>query len=187
MKETATTTPKELERVNKALKKKFQNKKLIFGSGSVPSKIVFVTEIPGPDETREARPLVGNSEKVFYQVLKTVGIDRKKIYITSVVKYSPDPGKNLTPKEIKSHFPFLKDEIKSISPMVVVTLGSSALNGIGLRQPLDNVHGRTFNFGSFDLLPTYHPMHALNDPKLKTAMEIDLAKIKDLLKKPIAE
>jgi uracil-DNA glycosylase family 4 len=183
MKATATTTPGELERVNKALKKKFQDKKLIFGSGSVPAKVVFVTEIPGPDEAKESRPLTGYHEKIFHQVLRTVGIDKKKIYLTSVVKYPPAPGKTLSPKEIKSHVPFLKDEIKSINPMVVVTLGTSALNGIGLRQPLDNVHGRTFNFGTYDLLPTFHPSHAANNPAVHAQMVADLSKLKELLKK----
>ena len=187
MKATATTIPKELERVNKALKKKFLDKKLIFGSGSVSAKVVFVTEIPGPDEARESRPLVGLSEKVFHQVLKNAGVDKKKIYITNVVKYSPAPGKTLSPKEIKSHVPFLKEEIKSINPQVVVTLGTSALNGIGLRQPLDNVHGRTFNFGSFELVPTFHPSHAASDPAIRAQMEADLAKLKELLKKPAVQ
>lgn len=185
MKATATTTPQELDRVNKALKKKFLNKKLVLGSGSVPAKVVFVTEIPGPDEMRESRPITGLSEKMLHQVLKSLGIDKKHIYVTSVVKYSALPGKILSPKEIKSHIPFLKEEIKAINPQVVVTLGMAALNGIGLRQPLDNVHGRTFNFGSYELIPTFHPSHALNDPEVKAHMTSDLSKLKELLKKPV--
>jgi len=184
MKTTATTTPQELDRVNKALKKKFLNKKLVFGSGLVPSKVVFVTEIPGPDEILEARPITGHSEKILHQILKSIGIDKKKIYITSVVKYSATPGKALSAKEIKSHIPFLKEEIKAINPQVVVTLGMAALNGIGLRQPLINVHGRTFNFGSYDLIPTFHPSRALQDPEIKIHITNDLAKLKELLKKP---
>lgn len=187
MKATTTTNPQELERVNKALKKKFLNKKLIFGSGAVPAKLVFVTEIPGPDEVRESRPLASHHEKLLHQVLKSVGIDKKKIYLTSVVKYSPAPGKTLSPKEIKSHIPFLKEEIKALNPSIVVTLGISALNGIGLRQPLDNVHGRTFNFGSYELIPTFHPSHAAANPAIRALMETDLAKIKELLKKPVQE
>jgi len=183
MKTTATTTPQELDRVNKALKKKFLNKKLILGSGSVPAKVVFVTEIPGPDEMRESRPITGSSEKMLHQVLKLIGIDKKKIYITNVVKYSATPGKALSPKEIKSHIPFLKEEIKALNPQVVVTLGMAALNGIGLRQPLDNVHGRTFNFGSYELIPTFHPSNAINDPQIKTHMMNDLSKLKETLKK----
>ena len=56
-----------------------------------------------------------------------------------------------------------------------------ALNGVGLRQPLDNVHGRTFNFGSYDLIPTFHPDHALKDPQIKSLIQIDFNKLRDLL------
>ncbi|MBX4190138.1 uracil-DNA glycosylase [Candidatus Parcubacteria bacterium] len=183
MKQVHPTTPEELARVHKALKRKFQDKKLIFGSGSVPAKVVVVSEMPGPDEERESKPLTGHNEKLLNQVLKSVGIDRKKVYITNVVKYSPQPGKMPSPKEIKSYLPFLKEEIKTINPQVVITLGNIALNGIGLRQPLDNIHGKTFNFGSFELLPTYHPSHALKNPEIKAVMQTDLAKIKEILKR----
>ncbi len=184
MKTVPTTTPEELTRVNKALKRKFHDKKLIFGSGYVAAKVVFVSEMPGQLEAKEAKHIAGPSEKVLHQVLKTIGIDKNKIYLTSVVKYAPN-GKMPTPKEIKSYVPFLKEEIKMVNPMVVVTLGNIALNGIGLRQPLDNIHGRTFNFGSYELLPTFHPSHALKDPKIQGAMVADLTKLKELLKKPI--
>ncbi len=183
MKMPATTTPEELERVHRALKKKFNDKKLIFGSGLVGAKIVFVGEMLSSDAEKESKPLSAQHEKILHQVLKTAGIDKKKIYVTNVVKYSPAPGKQPTPKEFKAHATFLKDELKSLNPAVVVTLGNLALNGVGLRQPLDNVHGRTFNFGSYDLVPTFHPLHVAKDPLVKERMTKDLAQIKDLLKK----
>ena len=62
-----------------------------------------------------------------------------------------------------------------------------ALNGIGLRQPLYNIHGRTFNFGSYELVPTFHPGEAAANPQVKTLMETDLAKVKELLNKEIVE
>ena len=188
MKTVTVKTPEDLERVNKALKRKFQDKKLIFGSGSVTAKLVIVSEIPGLEEERNARPLAGNSEKILNQVLKTIGVNRKNVYVTNVVKYFPTTGKLPSPKEIKSHATFLREEIKTLNPQVVVTLGNIALNGVGLRQPLDNVHGRTFNFGSYELIPTFHPFHAAKDPQIKIRMTTDLAKLKELLKKkPVVE
>jgi len=62
-------------------------------------------------------------------------------------------------------------------------LGNLALNGVGLRQPLDNVHGRTFNFGSYELVPTFHPSYATKDPTVKDKIEKDLARLKEILKK----
>ena len=179
------TDPK-LKHVHSALKQKFAGKKLIFGQGLIGSKIVFVTEIPGPDEDRDNKPIAGDSEKYLNKLLRTLGIDKRKVYITNVVKYFPS-NHLMTAKEIKAHLPFLKEEIKTVGPHIVVTLGNSALNGIGMRQPLDNIHGRIFNLGSYELLPTFHPRHALKDDQIKTHLEADFAKLKILLKKPTPE
>lgn len=173
-----------LKHVHNALKQKFQGKKLIFGQGSVGSKIVFVAEIPGQDEDKGNKPVAGAPEKYLNKLLKSLGIDKRKVYITNVVKYFPSE-RSLTPKEIKAHLPFLKEEIKSVGPNIVVTLGTSALNGIGLRQPLDNVHGKIFNLGPYSLFPTFHPRNALQNDQIKAQLEADFIKLKDLVKKPV--
>ena len=170
----------DLQQVNNSLKKKFKDRKLIFGSGDATAKVVFVCEMPGEDEEREGKPLTGHKEKLLNQLLKTLGVNKKKVYITNVVKYVPR-GKIPTSKEIKSYVPFLKEELKTINPQIVVTLGNIALNGIGLRQPLDNVHGRTFNLGSYELFPTFHPDHALKSPEIRTLLESDFVKLRSLI------
>ena len=63
----------------------------------------------------------------------------------------------------------------------MVTLGDVALNGIGLRQPLHNVHGRTFNFGSYTLVPTFHPEMAAKDPEVHTLLATDISRIKKIV------
>ena len=169
-----------LQQVQTALKKKFSNRKLVFGRGSVGSKIVVVTDHPGADGAKEGKPLAGNNQKLLNKVLRTAGINSRSIYFTNVIKYHPQ-DKKPTPKEIKSYVPFLKEEIKTVGPRVVVTLGHIALNGIGLRQPLHNIHGRTFNFGSYTLLPTFHPETASKDPEAHTLLQADLRKLKKIL------
>ena len=169
-----------LQHVHTALKKKFSNRKLIFGRGSIGSKIVFVTDHPGADGAKEGKPLAGNNQKLLNKLLRSAGIDSKKAYFTNVIKYHPQEKKP-TPKEIKSYVPFLKEEIRTVGPKVVVTLGDVALNGIGLRQPLHNVHGRTFNFGSYTLVPTFHPELAAKDPEVHTLLAVDLAKLRKIL------
>ena len=68
-----------------------------------------------------------------------------------------------------------------MGPKVVVTLGDVALNGIGLRLPLNNVRGRTFNFGSYTLVPTFHPELALKDPQTQSLLQVDLSKLKQIV------
>lgn len=170
-----------LLQVNKSLKRKFSTKKLIFGQGFDGAKVVFVIDPPTDKEERENKPLTGNSEKMLNKLLRLAGLNKNKVYITNVVKYTVS-GRIHTSKEIKSSVPFLKEEIKTIGPQVVVTLGVTALNGIGLRQPLTNVRGRTFNFGSYELLPTYHPENTIKNPSLQPELEADFIKLRELLK-----
>jgi len=170
----------KLNQVNSSLKKKFKDKKLVFGSGFIGAKIVFVGEAPGKDEETDGKPFTSHRQKLLNQLLKTAGINKNKVYFTNVLKYSPTL-KIPTSKEIRSYVPFLKEELKTINPLIVVTLGNMALNGIGLRQPLDNVHGKTFNFGSYELLPTFHPDHAIKDPLVKNQLQTDFVKLKKLL------
>ena len=172
----------DLESVKKALKKKFNSKKLIFGQGFDGAKVVFVTDPPTSKEEQDNKPITGPSEKLLNKLLKTAGLDKRRVYITNVVKYNV-PGRIHTMKEIKSSVPFLKEEIKTIQPQVVVTLGNTALNGIGLRQPLVNVRGKIFNFGSYSLLPTHHPENILKSPDLEVELTADFLKLKELLKK----
>lgn len=169
-----------LQHVHTALKKKFSNRKLIFGRGSIGSKIVFVSDHPGADGVKENKPIAGDNSKLLNKLLRSAGIDPGKVYFTTVVKYHPQ-DKKPTPKEIKSYVPFLKEEIKTVGPKLVVTLGDMALNGIGLRLPLANIRGRTFNFGSYTLVPTYHPETAAKDPEIHTLLQTDLAKLKNIL------
>lgn len=176
-----------LNQVNESLKKKFKGKKLVFGSGFIGAKVIFVGEAPGSDEEKDNKPMSGHSQKILNQVLRTLGINKNKIYLTNVLKYNPAGKKIPTQKEIRSYVPFLKEEIKTISPRVVVTLGNMALNGIGLRQPLHNIHGRTFNFGSYELVPTFHPKDIATNPQIRSLMESDLAKVKELLNRETQE
>ena len=175
------TEIQRLKQVNDSLKKKFKDKKLVFGAGFVGAKVIFVGEAPGPEEEREGKPMSGQSEKILNQLLRVAGINKNKVYLTNVLKYNPTGKKIPTSKEIRSYVPFLKEEIRTVGPKVVVTLGDIALNGIGLRQPLHNIHGRPFNFGSYTLLATFHPELAAKDPEVHTLLQADISRIKQIV------
>ena len=174
--------PKTLKSVNTALKAKFKDKQLVFGQGSAGAKVLIVGDVLDADGEKEGKPLAGKYAKELNRLMRTAGIDKKKTYVTNVVKYRPDDDKLPSPKEIRSHATFLKDEIRSVNPDIVVTLGNLALNGVGLRIPVENVHGRTFPLGSYKLLPTMSPSKALEDPDKKSLMEEDFMKLRALVR-----
>jgi uracil-DNA glycosylase len=181
------TETKTLNSVNKALKEKFKGKKLVFGRGAPGAKVVVVSEMLDAHGEKDGRPVGGPHVKMLNALLKQAGISPTKVYVTNVVKYRPDPEHMPTPKEIKSHATFLKEEIRTVNPDFVVTLGNLALNGVGLRIPVENIHGRTFPLGTYRLLPTFHPDRALKDPTTKILLEQDFAKLKELMKLPKVE
>lgn len=177
------TDAKTLTSVNKALKAKFQGKTLVFGKGSVGASVVVVNEMLDASGEQDKTPVSGLHGKLLNQLLRTAGISPSKVYVTNAIKYRPTADKLPTAKEIKSHATFLKEEIRTINPQVVVTLGNIALNSVGLRIPVENVHGRTFPLGTYHLLPTFHTSRALKDPQYRAILEADFIKLKDLMKK----
>ncbi|HXK36183.1 MAG TPA: uracil-DNA glycosylase [Candidatus Paceibacterota bacterium] len=178
------TETKTLTSVNKALQEKFKGRTLVFGRGASSARVVVVSEMLDAHGEKEKKPVGGPHAKMLNALLKQAGISPQKVYVTNVVKYRPNPEHMPTPKEIKSHATFLKEEIRTVNPDIVITLGNLALNGVGLRIPVENVHGRTFPLGTYRLLPTFHPERAAKDPITKILLEQDFAKVKELMKQP---
>ncbi len=171
------TATAKLKQVHDGLKKKFSDRKLVFGTGAATASVVLVSE----KVTAEGKLLDPKHERLLNRLLRSAGVNPKQVYLTATVKYAPNSEEVISPKELKAHASFLKDEIHTIAPQIVVTLGTLALNGVGMRQPLGNVHGRPFNLGSYELLPTYHPEHALRDPDVQAQLEADFTKLKELV------
>lgn len=59
----------------------------VFGEGAAGADVVLVGEQPGDYEDREGRPFVGPAGRLLGKALERVGIDRKDVYVTNVVKH----------------------------------------------------------------------------------------------------
>ena len=66
--------------------------KLVFGSGSSGTPVMFIGEGPGADEDAQGEPFVGRAGKLLTKMIHSIGIDRSDVYITNVVKCRP-PGR----------------------------------------------------------------------------------------------
>ncbi|MEM2873953.1 MAG: uracil-DNA glycosylase [Candidatus Nanoarchaeia archaeon] len=136
--------------------------KMILGEGPKNAKIVFIGEAPGVEEEKKGRPFVGRAGKFLDKQLKLHKIDRKKVYITNVVKVRCiGPPK---PKLIKKYLPMLKRELKQIKPEVIVLLGKIAAKNVPL----------VFN-ATYIELP--HPSAAMRFPTQRKRFEAGMAKI----------
>lgn len=157
---------------------------VVVGTGPAKARIMFVGEAPGAEEDRQGRPFVGRSGKMVDRLLELNGLDREEIFITNVVACRP-PG-NRTPRvgEIRAHAPWLEEQIRLVSPSLIVTLGRVALTyflpGAKITEVRGTPHTIERNGRSITLLPLFHPSAALRRRELVPTMETDFAKIAEL-------
>jgi uracil-DNA glycosylase family protein len=111
----------------------------VFGEGGEHAKVVFVGEQPGDREDLAGHPFVGPAGKLLDQALAEVGIARRDVYVTNVVKHfnwAPDQrGKRRIHKkprywEIAACRLWLDAELRVIKPEVLVCLGATAAQAL---------------------------------------------------------
>jgi uracil-DNA glycosylase family 4 len=103
-------------------------KNLVMGDGNPDADIVFIGEAPGKNEDEQGLPFVGASGKFLSEMLESIGLQRKDIYITNIVKYRPPNNRDPLPEEKKEFLPYLQRQLEVIAPKVVVTLGRHSTN-----------------------------------------------------------
>ena len=171
----------------------------MFGAGAVDSPVMLVGEAPGAEETKQAVPFVGKAGKQLDALLQMTGIPRVDLYVTNAVKYRPvvrgeRSTRNRTPsrKEIEASLPLLQEEIRSIRPRVIVTLGNTPLLALLLllgieAQTVGAVHGKPlpvkWEGWAVTLFPLYHPASGIYNPALVPVMERDAEKLREHLVK----
>jgi len=83
---------------------------------------------------------------------------------------------------------FLKEQIKIISPKIIVTLGATAKKALlNTQQGISRLRGKLTSISLVDgedpipVLPTYHPAALLRDPALKMDVWNDMKMLRDIL------
>lgn len=156
----------------------------VIGEGSHEAKIMFIGEAPGRNEAKTGRPFCGSAGKILDDLLSGIGIERKSVYVTNIVKDRPQNNRDPLPEEIKIYGPFLDRQIKIIQPQVIATLGRYSMGYImekfGLADvllPISKMHGKEFqaeaDYGKVYIIPLYHPAAAIYDQSLIPTLQQD--------------
>jgi len=144
----------------------------VIGEGSHEAKIMFIGEAPGKNEAESGRPFSGASGRVLDELLASISVDRKEVYITNVVKDRPPENRDPLPNEIEFYAPFLDRQIEIIQPEIIATLGRFSMAYImkkfGLEAELKSIsqiHGKVFSaktsYSEIKIIPLYHPAVAV--------------------------
>ena len=109
----------------------------VFGEGLKKSTVMFVGEQPGDREDQAGKPFVGPAGRELDKALMEVGIDRREVYVTNVVKHFKfkERGRrriHQTPKrfEIDACRPWLNSELEQVKPEALILLGATAAKAL---------------------------------------------------------
>ena len=164
---------------------------IVFGQGPAGAKLMIVTDAPAFDDDRLQAPVQGQQGELLDKMLGAIGLARKDVYITSLVKCYPGKNKMPTPEEITTCLPFLFRQIEIVCPGVICTMGLLASQTL-LRssRSLFQLRG---HFASFNdlcssslerkilLMPSLPPSLLLENTELKKASWQDLQLIQKKL------
>ena len=129
--------------------------KFVFGVGNPDAEVLFIGEGPGYDEDHQGEPFIGRAGKLLDQMIESIGLSRKSVYIANIVKchamIHPDTpherGNDRAPTTLESETcsPILQQQIAIITPRIIVTLGSpSTRSTLGTQEGISKIRGRLF-------------------------------------------
>jgi len=158
-------------------------KQLVFGVGTPDAELLFVGEAPGAREDEQGEPFVGAAGKFLTEMLASIGLQRRQVYITNIVKYRPPENRDPSPEEIAAFVPYLQRQIAIIKPKLVIFLGRHAMNVFLPELKISQAHGQPVRKGGQVYLPLFHPAAALYNPGMRQTLSDDFARIPKILQK----
>lgn len=109
----------------------------VFGEGDSGARVFLVGAQPGDKEDLAGRPFVGPAGALLDKALAEAGIERRKVYVTNVVKHfkwEPRGKRRIHKKpdamQVAACRPWLDSELAVVRPEVVVCLGATAAQAL---------------------------------------------------------
>lgn len=160
----------------------------VFGNGNARSDVVFIGEAPGKNEDIKGIPFVGAAGKFLEEMLENINKKREDIYITNIVKYRPPNNRDPEPEEKEACNEWLIEELKIISPKLIIFLGRHSMLRFFPNEKISDLHGKlliktTKEFGKQAFMPLYHPAAALYNGGMRETLNKDFKKIVKALEK----
>jgi DNA polymerase len=161
-------------------------KTVVFGAGNADAQLMFVGEAPGASEDEQGLPFVGRAGKLLDQLLGEIGLERRDVFVTNVLRCRPPGNRDPLPLEIENCEEYLMRQIELIQPSVICTLGNFSTKLLrGDPTGITRLHGqpevRVLGSRAVWLYPIYHPAAALYTPRMLETLREDFSRLPDLL------
>lgn len=172
---------------------------MVFADGNPFADIVFVGEAPGSEEERMGEPFVGPAGQKLTKIIAAMGLRREDVYISNICKFRPamenqgSGNRKPTLEEMQSCLPFIVAELGIIEPRMVVALGATAAEGLGLKGAVSGLRGRFHDAYGIPMRVTFHPSFILREERDNGGMRVkrqvweDMLAVMDFLRMPVSE
>ncbi len=145
--------------------------KVVFSKGNKNSFFMFIGEGPGKEEDKQGIPFVGRSGQFLTKMIeKGMQIPLDEVYITNIVKCRPTVDllkiKDRPPEqdELDACKHFLFQQIKIISPKIIVTLGSPATKFLlETKEGITKLRGNWYDYHTIPVMPMFHPSYIIRN------------------------
>lgn len=156
------------------------------GEGNAETEIMFIGEGPGKKEDELGRPFVGAAGKFLDEMLLIINLKREDVYIANVVKCRPPENRDPLPEEVEACWPWLLEQIKTIKPKLIVTLGRHSMERFLPGKKISQIHGKALRkeipgIGKQIFYTLYHPAAALYNGGMRETLIKDFKRIPKVL------
>lgn len=156
-------------------------KNVVIGRGTPkPVPLLFVGEGPGEQEDIQGEAFVGRAGKLLDLLLEALGISEDCYYIANVVKCRPPQNRVPTRDEMEACLPWLRYQVKTLKPSIIVCLGSTAARAIiDDDVKITQIRGTWIELkNGMQVMPTYHPAAVLRDTRKREDFYLDMKKVR---------
>ncbi|MCX6867577.1 MAG: uracil-DNA glycosylase [Verrucomicrobia bacterium] len=141
---------------------------MVFATGNPDARVMLVGEAPGYEKEKKGEPFVGPAGQKLDDILKAMGLFRREVYISNIVKFRPATARQTTnnrkpsPVEMAACLPFIHAEIGIVRPACIIAMGGTAAEGLlGLTGTVTSMRGLWHDFKGIRVRVTYHPSYLL--------------------------
>ena len=161
---------------------------VVFGDGNPQAEILFIGEAPGLHEDQQGIPFCGMSGKVLEELLQSIQLFRKDIFITNTILCRPENNRNPAKEEVENCRERLDRFIQIMQPTVIVTIGNFATERILGKTGINSLRGKVFPVvmggKEVKVVPVVHPasyLYSGRNPEMMTKMKDDFQNIAAVL------
>ncbi len=150
----------------------------VFGEGNPRADLMIIGPAPSPARESEKEILPADTDELLAKMLKAIGLGKEDVYLTTLVKCRPTSDGLPDPEAVRGCLPILLEQIASVAPTVICTLGPLAAQTLlQTEESLLRLRGRFHPCQDRQLLATFDPGYLMRNPDMKRAAWQDLQMI----------